>query len=115
MIKVHQPEGIDSKFSSVRRLHIYEVGLDGRASHGRELKEDSPPIRWLLGPDRLDHHAKSSTVLSATRYGGTSGYVTPANHSLVLKPPLNFKTWPAAETTICENDETENCAHPEQG
>ena len=114
MIKVHQPEGIDSKFSSVRRLHIYEVGLDGRASHGRELKEDSPPIRWLLGPDRLDHHAKSSTVLSATRYEGTSGYVTPANGSLVLKPPLNFKTRPA-ETTVCENDETENCAHPEQG
>ena len=76
-------------------------------------KERATPIRWLHGPHRLHHHVKSSTVWSATRYEGTSGYVTPVNNSLVLNQPLNFNTWPAADLTICENDETKNCARPE--
>ena len=95
VFKVHQPKGIDSKFSSVSWLPIYEIGLTVWLSHGRELKGDSPPIRWLHGPHRLHRHAKSSTALSATRYEGTSGYVTPVNNRIVLSQPLNFKTRPA--------------------
>ena len=114
VIKVHQLKGIDSKFSSLSWLPIYEIGLTVWLSHGRELKGDSPPIRWLHGPHRLHHHAKSSTVLSATRYEGTSGYVTPVNNCIVLSQPLNFNTRPA-DLTNRENDETENCPRPEQG
>merc|ERR1712013_252045 len=78
-------------------------------SHGRELKGERPPNRWLLGQHRLrDAQEKTSTVLSATKYEGISGYVTQVKNNLIFK---NKKS----ETTNCEHDETECCAHPEQG
>merc|ERR1712013_383092 len=78
-------------------------------SHGRELKGERPPNRWLLGQHRLrDAQEKTSTVLSAAKYEGISGYVTQVKNNLIFK---NKKS----ETTNCEHDETECCAHPEQG
>jgi len=55
-----------------------------------------------------DAQEKTSTVLSATKYEGISGYVTQVKNNLIFK---NKKS----ETTNCEHDETECCAHPEQG
>merc|ERR1712012_647371 len=78
-------------------------------SHGRELKGERPPNRWLLGQHRLrDAQEKISTVLSATKYEGISGYVTQVKNNLIFK---NKKS----ETTNCEHDEIECCAYPEQG
>ena len=62
------------------------LSLSGWLSHGRELKGERPPNRWLLGQHRLrDAQEKISTVLSATKYEGISGYVTQVKNNLIFK------------------------------
>ena len=113
--KSSNPEALTRNFPlSAAGPYMRSDWLSGSVTE-ENWKEGATPIRWLHGPHRLHHHAKSSTVWSATRYEGTSGYVTPVNKSLILNQPLNFNTRPLAFLTIRENDETENCTRPESG
>ena len=103
------PEALTRNFPRSAGCQYMRLSLSGWLSHGRELKGERPPNRWLLGQHRLrDAQEKISTVLSATKYEGISGYVTQVKNNLIFK---NKKS----ETTNCEHDETECCAHPEQG